>query len=486
MSAAAKSFDVPQLVISLAIVTAITVRIPWLRQPFVDAWAWRQSDTGMIARNFYEGGFNLLLPQVNWGGAGPGYVGTEFPLVPFLAALVYLVFGEHEWIGRSISLLFFLISLPFFYCFCRDTWNAHAARLAIVFFLFAPLTLTASSSFTSDMTACSFAIMALGGFARWLREPRNNRVFAAMTFVMTLALLVKISYLLFGLPMLYMAWEKWGFGLFRQAKMWIFASVTLLVSGAWYLHAYLITLDHFPHYFFGEGMLRTVALSVYRDIALQTFFWGNAQSSIALSGLTPVLTLAMAAGLFLRPRARYGWAFHWLLLATVVFTYFAGLGSRFPAYQLPVVVVAAALGGRACDAALRFAKQHKIHEFSRLGILAIFLGTFLWVSAESASRFYHPWATPYQKTGMEIDRMIPKDALIVVAADLEPTTFYYSRRKGWSFDTEPASFVPARGEEAVRAIETYRALGAEYFVVPVFNRDVLDDSKFRQHLDTRY
>src|SRR5262249_9968548 len=91
------------------VLAAVVVRVPWIHHPFVDAWCWRQSDVAMIARNFYEGGFNLLFPQINWGGGGPGYVGTEFPLVPFLAALGYLVLGEAEWLGRSVSLLFFLI-----------------------------------------------------------------------------------------------------------------------------------------------------------------------------------------------------------------------------------------------------------------------------------------------------------------------------------------------------------------------------------------
>ena len=58
----------------------------------------------MIAENFYRNGFQILYPQVNWGGNILGYIGSEFPLVPFFAALLYTPFGVYEGIGSSISL----------------------------------------------------------------------------------------------------------------------------------------------------------------------------------------------------------------------------------------------------------------------------------------------------------------------------------------------------------------------------------------------
>ena len=49
-----------------------------LTAPFLDYHSWRQTDTAAIARNFYYNGFNILYPQIDWGGAGPGYVESEF------------------------------------------------------------------------------------------------------------------------------------------------------------------------------------------------------------------------------------------------------------------------------------------------------------------------------------------------------------------------------------------------------------------------
>ena len=91
------------------------IRLWAVTQPFVDHWSWRQADVAMIAENFYRHGFHLFYPQINWAGPAPGYVGTEFPLVPFLAAGLYRIFGVQDWIGRALSVVFFAASVPFLY-----------------------------------------------------------------------------------------------------------------------------------------------------------------------------------------------------------------------------------------------------------------------------------------------------------------------------------------------------------------------------------
>src|SRR5207249_5902596 len=83
--------------IAIAIwVLAVAARLVLINQPYVDDWSWRQSDVAAIARNFYEGGFRFAYPQIDWAGDATGYVGTEFPILPFLAAICYKVAGIHE------------------------------------------------------------------------------------------------------------------------------------------------------------------------------------------------------------------------------------------------------------------------------------------------------------------------------------------------------------------------------------------------------
>src|SRR6266513_5493119 len=112
----------PRIVFAICVL-AVAARLILINQPYVDHWSWRQSDVAAIAHNFSQRGFHFAYPQIDWAGDATGYVGTEFPILPFLAAICYKFAGIHEWIGRSQSVIFFAISLPFFFLLVRETWH---------------------------------------------------------------------------------------------------------------------------------------------------------------------------------------------------------------------------------------------------------------------------------------------------------------------------------------------------------------------------
>ena len=91
-----------RLLLCAILACSLGIRLIAITQPYVDAWSWRQADVAMIAENFYRHGFALFYPQINWAGTASGYVGTEFPLVPFLAAWLYGIFCVQSWIGRTV------------------------------------------------------------------------------------------------------------------------------------------------------------------------------------------------------------------------------------------------------------------------------------------------------------------------------------------------------------------------------------------------
>src|SRR5262249_25225951 len=138
------------------LLVGVILRLINVSEPLVDAWSWRQTDVAMIADNFYRHGFKLLYPEVNWGGNAPGYVVTEFPLVPFLASILYVGFGVQDWIGRSLSVFFFAFSAPFLYLLVTKTANSRTGVLAIGIWVLAPLSIFTGRSFMPDMASVSF------------------------------------------------------------------------------------------------------------------------------------------------------------------------------------------------------------------------------------------------------------------------------------------------------------------------------------------
>src|SRR3954465_10264614 len=68
-------------------------------------FGWRPADMASIALGYARHGFPFFYPQVFWGGNGPGDGEMELPLTPFLTAILFRVFGFHEWLSLVWPLL---------------------------------------------------------------------------------------------------------------------------------------------------------------------------------------------------------------------------------------------------------------------------------------------------------------------------------------------------------------------------------------------
>src|SRR5205809_6373370 len=179
--------------IAIAIcILAVAARLMLIDQSYVDHWSWRQCDVAAIARNFYDGGFRFAYPQIDWAGDATGYVGTEFPILPFVAAICYKFAGIHEWIGRSQAVILFAVSLPFFFLLVREIFGSTAAVWATFFFSFAPFNRFAGRSFMPDVPSLSLAIVGLHFFLRWLEHGKSSSFFVA-AIAISLSFLIKIT-----------------------------------------------------------------------------------------------------------------------------------------------------------------------------------------------------------------------------------------------------------------------------------------------------
>jgi 4-amino-4-deoxy-L-arabinose transferase-like glycosyltransferase len=279
-------------------------------------------------------------PQINWAGTAPGYVGTEFPLVPFLAALLYGVFGVQAWIGRAVSVAFFALSVPFLYRLVHQTSNARAALWAVAIYSLTPLSIFASRAFMPDMASLSLSLVALSLFGTRLERAPHATLFLATSLMISLAILVKLPAILIGVRLLAMAWEKYGVRALYRRELVALAALGLSAPLAWYTHAYHSSLTYPPYHVFGTGVLEMAEVSWYVEIFHR----------LATSSLTPLVSAAMMVGLVVPARTAFGLVFHWWLLALLAFVLLAGWGNHeHDWYQLPLVPVAAALAGRACD-----------------------------------------------------------------------------------------------------------------------------------------
>src|SRR5881398_1623956 len=176
-------------------------------------------------------------------GNAPGYVGTEFPILPFIAAVCYKFAGVHEWIGRIQAVILFAVSLPFFFLLVREIFGSTAAVWASFFFCFTPLNVFAGRSFMPDVPSLTFAIVGLYFFLRWVEHSESSSFFVA-AIAISLSFLIKITSIIIALPILYLVVG----GLYQPrtlsgftyklptvlCALAIFSAIALLPSAIWY------------------------------------------------------------------------------------------------------------------------------------------------------------------------------------------------------------------------------------------------------------
>ena len=456
---------------------AIAVRLILIDQPSIDNWSWRQSDVAAIARNYFEGGFHFARPQIDWAGDQPGYVGTEFPILPFIAASCYKIFGIHEWVGRVQALILFALSLPFFFLLVRKILGETAAVWALFFYSFAPLGIMASRCFMPDTPSLALSIIGLYFFDRWIESEPSGRVgstsFFASAVCISLSILIKLPSVVIGAPIACLGVAAVCDRRFREIfgahraplQLLAFAAIALIPSAIWYGHAYQIALQFYPHHFFGAGGVQIMAIGWYLKIA----------ELIVTSTLTPLLFVLGVGGAFVtricperqsnesipRPRdaARL---FHWWLAGMIFFIIIVGYGNRHQWYQLPLVPIFAAFAGAACAClATKFASRA-----AKMSLSALLIISFIFLAGVYVRPFYLPSAAPLRDAGLKIKTLSPADALVVASDNGDPTLLYYAERKGWHFLEKDGIYdgEPKDSAQAIVDLDQSRRRGASYLV----------------------
>lgn len=205
--------------------------------------SWRETDIGGIARNFYREGMNLFYPRIDWRGDGPGYVEMEFPLYPWLIAVIYKLFGYHEIFGRLLSYSFSLGAMAVFFLLARYLLPPVGAVLASLFFVLSPLAIKISNSLQPEGLMFLCYVLAAYAFIRWL-DDNSWKHYGLALLATTLCILAKAPAAHIGLFFALIVLKEKGLVALRQIRLWAFAIVALLPSILWYKHAHNFWLTY--------------------------------------------------------------------------------------------------------------------------------------------------------------------------------------------------------------------------------------------------
>lgn len=429
---------------------------------------WRPSDNAAIARNFFEHGYRLLYPQVDWGGAGTGYVEMEFPVLQYATALLYGAFGFHESLALVLPLAAALGSVVATYWLGREVMGEWPARLASLVLALSTSFIRYSETFLGEPLLVCTITFGLYALLRWTRWSREGGYWLAAA-CLAMAILLKPTALVIGLPVAYLVWERDGWRAFTRVRTWALAAIMLVPAALWYWHAYRLGAAS------GNtvGILSSGYLKLARaDLLASAEFYLRQVWFAAMYHLTPVLLVPLAVGL--RTLDRRGRVIGVWILAGILQIIIAAEGNfASPYYQLvmlPALALVVGAGTTLLADRLRAAFPRQTPGLLvALGVFAVgSQGATLWRSHHRSD--FVAFGRAKASQGRLVRAHLAPGSLIVYAAldrgastiprrgahSTPPDIFYFSGLKGWFL---------ALDWLGVADIEAARADGARYFVV---------------------
>lgn len=181
----------------------LAAQSPFLLQPIGGLHKWRQADTAAVARNLAFESADPLHPRIDMRGDHSGITGMEFPLYQLAVAGGMRLAGDHDAVGRIVSLVAAVLAWLSLAAllqrrFAVGRMPAHAAiALSPLLFLYA-------AKVMPETTGLALACVAVERTDAWLTSRRDGDL-ALAAAALALAALTR-PYLVFaGVPLL-LAW----------------------------------------------------------------------------------------------------------------------------------------------------------------------------------------------------------------------------------------------------------------------------------------
>jgi len=419
--------------ILIILIITLSVRLYHILFP-VGGWhSWRQADTAAIARNFYETGNNILYPQIDWGGTTNGYVESEFQIYPYFISVLYNVFGFHDYFGRIVSVIFSIFSAFGLYLIVRKTISEKAALWSAFIYSILPLNIYFTRVFMPESLMLMCSIFGIYFFLRWIEEDKMIHYLTAVVFV-SLACLIKLPTLNIGLPLAFLAFNKFRWKMFIQWKIVLMVILVFAFVTLWYYHAHQLLKEtglSFSIWNVGEDKWGMIGIlfkpAFYNDIFIKT---------IGERHLTYAGFIVFIWGMFVKREHNFEKVFDFYLIAVIIFILIAPqahLAQEY--YQLPFSIPASVFIAKVFSKYINI-KEYKVNFVKNKFAMTIITLALILIPVLSFLRMANFMKSedadsPIYKLTNEVKNIIPKNDLIVTVSNGNPVYLYQSDRKGW-------------------------------------------------------
>jgi 4-amino-4-deoxy-L-arabinose transferase-like glycosyltransferase len=339
---------------------------------------WRNSVSASIALNYYHEG-EFLHPRTH-NMQVDNYTSditiTEFPLIYYFIALLYRIFGFHEFIYRLVNVLIGFTGLYFLFRLGLRTFRNTLYAMFLPLLIFSsPIYVYYINNFIPDATSLSIVFIGLYYFYRFY-ENQDSRYLGWSLLFLGFAGLIKTPALLvfFALIGIYVldrifkvSFKEKQFLFKHWPKSLLLFAVVLLATIAWYAYAKIYTDIH-------GGVVSLVEIRPIWVLSREsiTDIWKAVTERYHSGNYHAPLLLNLTALLFLFNLLF--WKKHNRLVSFLsVLTFIGGIGFSLLFY--------------------RSLKQHDYYQMNNLMIpLLVFFNFFLFLKQE-APRIFKSWIT---------------------------------------------------------------------------------------------
>jgi len=414
------------------------LRLYKFNAPIADWHAWRQVDTSAVSRFFVKDGFDVLHPRFYDLSNVPsgvhenpqGYRFVEFPFYNLAQALPYKIIGVltiEEW-GRIVTILSSLSSSMLLYLIVKKHLNSRAGLVAAFFFTFIPFNIYFGRTTLPDSSTVTAFLATIYFFDRWIeKDSLKLNFFIALIFA-AISVLLKPFSLFFFLPIIYLAYEKYGKDLLKNKWLWTFAILSVLPFIFWRLW-----MLQYPGGIPQSGWLLNGNNIRFKGAFFHWIFAERISKLILGYWGLPLLIIGVLLKL---PKKNYLFFLSFLVSSLLYVVVIATGNVQHDYYQIlimPSIAIYIALGAN-------FLWENKSNIYLPLsrGILLLciaFMLSFGWFNIRA---FYNIDHYELIRSGKIIDSLIPKEAKVVVPMSGGDTTaLYFMDRQGWSSFEKP-------------------------------------------------
>ncbi len=423
------------LFLSVFLLAGFLLRLYRFSGPVADWHSWRQADTSSVSRNFVSTGFDLLHPRFDdlsnvpsgWYDNPQGYRFVEFPIYNVLQAGSFIIFGHltiEQW-GRLVTIFCSLFSAAFLYLIVKRRQNLLSGLLAAFFFIFLPFNIYFSRTILPDPMMVTFILGGIYFFDLWLGKEKftifNPQFLLALIFSMG-AFLIKPFAVFFMLPMLYLAYERFGINLFKKWQLWLFAILSILPFGLW-----RVWMQQYP-----AGIPQSMWLFNGNNIRFKGAFfqWLFAQRiGEMILGYWGLVIFGL--GLVFANKKNYLFFLSFIVGSLIYFSVVATGNVQHDYYQIPVIpgiAIFLGIGGAfLIDPAKQIISKYKTIPIFVISVL--FMLAFGWFAVRD---FYTIDNPAIITAGEAVDKLTPKDAKVLANYNGDTSFLYQTKRKGWA------------------------------------------------------